>query len=186
MKIVAGVDEVGRGSLVGPVLAAAVILKKSINKKKLKDSKSLTKSKRDIIAKYIKKNSEWAIGKASIKEIEKINILNASLLAMERAIKNLKKKPALILVDGNKLPKIKNYKMRSIIKGDKKIPAISAASIIAKVTRDKMIGNLAKKIKGYNWGQNFGYGTREHLKAIKTLGATSHHRKTFSPISKIN
>ena len=75
--------------------------------------------------------------------------------------------------------------MRSIIKGDKKIPAISAASIIAKVTRDKMIGNLAKKIKGYNWGQNFGYGTREHLKAIKTLGATSHHRKTFSPICKL-
>ena len=137
------------------------------------------------MAKYIKKNSEWAIGKASIKEIEKINILNASLLAMERAIKNLKKKPALILIDGNKLPKIKNYKMRSIIEGDKKIPVISAASIIAKVARDKMIGNLAKKIKGYNWGQNFGYGTQEHLKAIKTLGVTSHHRKTFSPICKL-
>ena len=185
MKIVAGVDEVGRGSLVGPVLAAAVILKKSINKKKLKDSKSLTKSKRDIIAKYIKKNSEWAIGKASIKEIEKINILNASLLAMERAIKNLKKKPALILVDGNKLPKIKNYKMRSIIKGDKKIPAISAASIIAKVTRDKMISKLGKKFKNYYWSKNYGYGTKQHLKAIKKFGITSHHRRTFSPISKL-
>ena len=159
MKTIAGVDEVGRGSLIGPVYAAAVILDKSINKKLLKDSKSLTKSKREKLSKYIKKNSEWSLGKASIKEIEKINILQASLLAMKRAIKKLKKKPSLVLVDGNKAPEIKNYKLKSIIKGDKKIPSISAASIIAKVARDKMITNLGNKFKGYYWHQNFGYGT---------------------------
>ena len=184
MRIVAGVDEVGRGSLIGPVYAAAVILNKSINKKLLKDSKSLTKTKREVLSRYIKKNSIWAIGKSSVKEIEKINILQASLLAMKRAIKKLKKKPTLILVDGNKLPEIKNYSLRSIIKGDQKIPSISAASIIAKVTRDKMITNLGKKFKGYNWDKNYGYGTKQHLKAIKNLGVTPHHRKTFSPIRK--
>ena len=185
MKIVAGVDEVGRGSLIGPVYAAAVILNKSINRKLLKDSKSLTKSKREFLSKYIKKNSIWSIGKASVKEIEKINILQASLLAMRRAIKKLKKKPILVLVDGNKLPKIKNYNLKPIIKGDQKIPSISAASIIAKVARDKMITNLGKKFKGYHWSQNSGYGTKQHLKAIKNLGITSHHRKNFFPISKI-
>ena len=185
MKIIAGVDEVGRGSLIGPVYAAAVILSKSINKKLLKDSKSLTKSKREILSKYIKENSIWSIGRASVEEIEKINILQASLLAMKRAIKKLKKKPTLVLIDGNKLPKIKNYKLKSIIKGDLKIPSISAASIIAKVTRDKMITNLGKKFKGYSWDQNYGYGTKQHLKAIKNLGITSEHRKTFSPINKM-
>ena len=185
MKIIAGVDEVGRGSLIGPVYAAAVILNKSINKKLLKDSKSLTKSKREFLSKYIKKNSIWSVGKASVKEIEKINILKASLLAMKRAIKKIKKKPTLVLVDGNKLPEIKNYNLRSIVKGDQKIPSISAASIIAKVTRDKVITNLGKKFKGYHWDQNYGYGTKQHLKAIKNLGITSHHRKTFSPINKI-
>ena len=185
MKLVAGVDEVGRGSLIGPVYAAAVILSKDINKKLLRDSKSLSKDKREFLAKYIKKNSVWAIGKASVKEIEKINILQASLLAIKRAIKKLKKKPSLVLIDGNKLPEIKNYKLRSIIKGDQKIPSISAASIIAKVTRDKMITNLGKKFKGYYWHKNYGYGTKQHLKAIKNLGITSEHRKTFSPISKL-
>ena len=185
MKIIAGVDEVGRGSLIGPVFAAAVILNKSINKKLLKDSKKLTKPKREFLSKYIKKNSVWAIGKASVKEIEKINILQASLLAMKRAIKKLKKKPALVLIDGNKLPDLENYNLRSIIKGDQKIPSISAASIIAKVTRDKMISNLAKKFKGYYWDQNYGYGTKQHLKAINNLGITLHHRRTFSPINKI-
>jgi len=185
MKIVAGVDEVGRGSLIGPVYAAAVVLNKSINRRLLKDSKILSKSKREVLSKYIKKNSIWAIGKASTKEIEKINILNASLLAMERAVKKLKKKPVLVLVDGNKLPEMKNYKLKSIIKGDQKIPSISAASIIAKVTRDKMITNLAKNYKGYYWDQNYGYGTKQHLRAIKNLGITRHHRKTFSPINKV-
>ena len=184
MKIIAGVDEVGRGSLFGPVYAAAVILNKSINKKLLKDSKSLSKSKREILSKYVKKNSIWSIGKVSVKEIDKINILQASLLAMQRAIKKLKKKPSLILVDGNKIPKMKNYNMKSIIKGDQKIPSISAASIVAKVTRDKMITNLGKKYKGYFLDKNYGYGTKQHIKALKKLGITSEHRKTFSPISK--
>jgi len=185
MKIIAGVDEVGRGSLVGPVYAAAVILNKSVNKKILKDSKKLSKSKREIIAKHIKKNSVWAIGKASVKEIEKINILHASLLAMKRAIIKLKKKPTLVLIDGNKLPRLKNYKLNSVVKGDQKIASISAASIIAKVTRDKMITILGKKFKDYHWDKNYGYGTKQHMKAIKILGITSHHRKNFSPINKI-
>ena len=185
MKIIAGGDEVGRCSLIGPVYAAAVILNKSVNKKILKDSKSLTKTKREILSKYIKENSIWAIGKASVKEIEKINVLQASLLAMKRAIKKLKKKPSLVLIDGNKLPEIKNYNLRSIVKGDQKIPSISAASIIAKVTRDKVITTLGKKFKGYYWDQNYGYGTKQHLRAIKTLGITNQHRKTFSPINKI-
>ena len=185
MKLIAGVDEVGRGSLIGPVYAAVVILNKSIDKKLLKDSKCLKKSRREILSKYIKKNSIWAIGRASIKEIEKNNILNASLLAMKRAIKKLKKKPTLILIDGNKVPIIKNYNLRSIIKGDQKIPSISAASIVAKVARDKMITKIAKKFKGYYWDQNYGYGTKQHLKAIKSLGITNQHRKTFSPINKM-
>ena len=185
MKIIAGVDEVGRGSLIGPVYAAAVILDKSIKKKLLKDSKSLSRTKREVLSKYIKKNSVWAIGVASVKEIEKINILQASLLAMKRAIKKLKKKPTLVLIDGNQVPKIKDCKLRSVIKGDQKIPSISAASIIAKVTRDKMITNLGKKFKGYNWHKNYGYGTKEHLKAIKNLGITNQHRKNFSPINKL-
>ena len=185
MKLIAGVDEVGRGSLIGPVYAAAVILKKSVDPKILKDSKVLSKKKREYLFNYIKKNSIWAIGKASLKEIEQLNILNASLLAMKRAIKKLKKKPSHVLIDGNKLPELKNYKLKSIIKGDQKIPSISAASIIAKVTRDKMISNLSKKFKGYSWQKNFGYGTSQHLKAIKVLGITKHHRKNFSPINRL-
>ena len=185
MKIIAGVDEVGRGSLIGPVYAAAVILNESVNSNILKDSKTLTKKKRGVLFNYIKKNSIWAIGKSSVREIDKINILKASLLAMKRAIIKLKKKPSQVLIDGNKVPDLKNYNLRSIVKGDQKIPSISAASIVAKVTRDKFIKTLAKKNKGYNWDQNFGYGTKQHLKAIKKLGVNKHHRKTFSPISKL-
>ena len=183
MKILAGVDEVGRGSLIGPVYAAAVILNKTINEKLLKDSKSLSKIKREELFFYIKKNSIWAIGQASVEEIEKINILHASLLAMKRAIIKLKKKPSLVLVDGNKLPDLKNYKLEYVIKGDQKIPSISAASIIAKVSRDKFITQLSKNFCNYGWDTNSGYGTKEHLKAIKKFGITRYHRKTFSPIS---
>ena len=184
MKILAGVDEVGRGSLIGPVYAAAVILNKSINIRILKDSKTLSQKKRKELNFYIKKNSIWAIGQASIKEIEKINILHASLLAMKRAIIKLKKKPSLVLIDGNKLPTIKNYNLKYVIKGDQKISSISAASIIAKVSRDRFITTLSKKFKKYGWDTNFGYGTKEHLGAIKKYGITKYHRKTFSPISK--
>ena len=185
MKILAGVDEVGRGSLVGPVYAAAVILNTSINKKLLKDSKILTKKKREELYFYIKKNSIWAIGQASVKEIEKINILQASLLAMKRAIIKLKKKPSLVLIDGNKLPNLKNYNLKYVIKGDQKITSISAASIIAKVSRDKFITTLSKKFNNYGWNTNSGYGTKEHLRAIKKFGITKYHRKTFSPISNL-
>ena len=185
MKIIAGVDEVGRGSLIGPVYAAAVILNKSINKKLLKDSKTIVKNKRKSLSDYIKKNSIWAIGKASVNEIEKINILKASLLAMKRAIKKLKKKPTHVYIDGNKLPILKDFNLKAVVNGDQTIPSISAASIIAKVARDKFITALAKKNKGYHWDKNFGYGTKKHLKAIKSLGITIHHRKTFSPINKI-
>ena len=185
MKILAGVDEVGRGSLIGPVYAAAVILDKSINKILLKDSKSLTKDKREELDKYIRKNSMWAIGQASIKEIEKINILHASLLAMKRAIIKLKEKPSLVLIDGNKLPDLKNYELKYVIKGDQKIPSISAASIIAKVSRDKFITKLSKQFNNYGWDTNSGYGTKEHLRAINKFGITMYHRKTFSPICNI-
>jgi len=183
MKILAGVDEVGRGSLIGPVYAAAVILNKTINKKLLKDSKSLSRLKREELYSYIKKNSIWAIGQASVKEIEKINILHASLLAMKRAIIKLKKKPSIVLIDGNKLPDLKNYNLEYVIKGDQKIPSISAASIIAKVCRDRFITKLSKQFNNYGWDTNSGYGTKEHLRAIKKFGITKFHRKTFSPIS---
>ena len=181
-KIIAGVDEVGRGSLVGPVYAAAVILEKKIDKKKLIDSKKLSKKNREILDLYIKKNCTWAIGSASLKEIEKHNILNASLLAMKRAIKKLKKKPQLVLIDGNKLPKIDNYNLKNIIKGDQKIPEISAASIIAKVSRDRLVSKMSKKFKKYFWDKNSGYGTKDHVKAIKKFGITKYHRRTFQPV----
>ena len=184
-SFIAGVDEVGRGSLVGPVFAAAVILKKKLNKKKLKDSKKLTKKNREILEKHIKKNSHWSIGSASLKEIEKLNILNASLLAMKRAIIKLKIKPKQVLIDGNKVPKIKNYNLKYVIKGDEKIPEISAASIIAKVSRDRLITKMSKKYIKYFWNKNAGYGTKDHLEAINKFGVTKHHRKTFQPIHNI-
>ena len=184
-KIIAGVDEVGRGSLVGPVFAAAVIFKKNVDKKKFKDSKQLSKKERNILEKYVKKNCIWSIGSASLKEIEKLNILNASLLAMKRSIKKLKFKPAMTLIDGNKLPDIIDYKLKCVVKGDQKIPEISAASIIAKVARDRLITKMSKKFTKYAWDKNAGYGTKQHLTAIKKFGVTKHHRKTFGPIHNI-
>ena len=184
-KIIAGVDEVGRGSLIGPVYAAAVILKKNIRKKEIKDSKKLTKIEREKLAKFIKKNSTWAIGSASVKEIEKLNILSASLLAMKRAIKKLKVKPNLVLIDGNKSPELNNYLIKTIIKGDQKIKEISAASIIAKVSRDKLMLKMSESFKKYKWDSNAGYGTRDHINAIRKYGVTRFHRKTFNPIHNI-
>ena len=184
-KIIAGVDEVGRGSLVGPVYAAAVILNKKVDRKKIKDSKKISKKKREIMNNYLKKNSVWSIGSASLKEIDKLNMLNASLLAMKRAVKKLKKKPEIVLIDGNKLPKIYNYKLKNIIKGDEKIPEISAASIIAKVSRDRLVSRLSKKFKNYYWEKNSGYGTKDHIRAIRKFGVTKYHRKTFQPIYNI-
>ena len=184
-KVIAGVDEVGRGSLVGPVFAASVIFKKNVDKKKIIDSKKLSRNQRILLEKYIKKNSIWTVGSASLKEIEKLNILNASLLAMKRSIKKLKSKPSLIMIDGNKLPIMSGYKLKSIIKGDEKVAEISAASIIAKVSRDRLISKMSKKFTKYAWNRNSGYGTKEHLIAIKKFGVTKHHRKTFGPIHNI-
>ena len=181
----AGVDEVGRGCLAGPVFAAAVILNKNIDTKNIKDSKKLSFKKRFFLSQYIKKNSIYALGIATVEEINKINILNASLLSMKRALSKLSTKPTLAYIDGPFAPKL-NMKFRTFIRGDEKIKSIAAASIIAKVSRDLFMIKLSKKYPKYCWHKNFGYGTKQHLKALKKLGITKHHRKTFSPISKIN
>ena len=184
-KLIAGVDEVGRGSWIGPVFSAAVILKKNINKNLLKDSKKIPAKERKQLANYIKKNSFYSISKASIKEIDKLNILQATLLSMKRAINNLKHKPNIILIDGNHAPKNLGYQYKTIVRGDEKIPAISAASIIAKVARDRYIARLAKNYISYGWHTNFGYGTKKHLGAIYKFGVTNHHRKSFKPMHNI-
>ena len=182
--ITAGVDEVGRGCLAGPVVSAAVVLKKSINLNLLKDSKKISFNKRGEISEHIKKNSYYALGIASVEEILNLNILQASLLSMKRAIEKLEIKPAITLIDGNFAPRgLKNYK--TIINGDEKIKVISAASIIAKVYRDKFMIRLSKKFSNYAWDRNFGYGTKAHFEGLKKFGVTSHHRKGFKPIHKI-
>ena len=181
----AGVDEVGRGCLAGPVFAAAVILKNNINIKGIKDSKKIPFKKRILLSKYIKKNSIYAVGSASVEEIYKINILNASLLSMQRALKKLKHKPSIAYIDGPFAPKNIKMKCKTFIKGDEKITCIAAASIIAKATRDLFMIKLAKKYPKYSWNKNFGYGTVDHLNGIKKYGITEHHRKKFKPIHKI-
>ena len=182
--ITAGVDEVGRGCLAGPVVSAAVVLKKSINLNLLKDSKKISFNKREEVSEHIKKNSYYALGIASVEEILNLNILQASLLSMKRAIEKLKIKPGITLIDGNFAPRgLTNYK--TIINGDEKIKVISAASIIAKVYRDKFMIRLSKKFSNYAWDRNFGYGTKAHFEGLKKYGVTSHHRKGFKPIHKI-
>ncbi len=183
-KIIAGVDEVGRGCLAGPVVSAAVILKKGVQIKNLKDSKKLTFEQRIEVSKNIKKNSFFSIGVASVKEIEKLNILQASLLSMKRAILSLSRKPDLILVDGIFAPQVFN-KCKTVIKGDEKIKCISAASILAKVYRDKIMIKMSKKYKNYSWNKNFGYGTKQHILGLKKFGLTTMHRKNFEPIHKM-
>ncbi len=182
--ITAGVDEVGRGCLAGPVVSAAVILKKGINLNLLKDSKKISFKKREEISEHIKNNSYFAIGIASVEEILNLNILQASLLSMKRAIKKLAIRPGLTLIDGNFAPRgLKNYK--TIINGDEKIKVISAASIVAKVYRDKFMIKLSEKFSYYAWERNFGYGTKAHLDGLKKFGVTVHHRKGFKPIHKM-
>lgn len=181
----AGVDEVGRGCLAGPVFAAAVILNNNINMKDIKDSKKIPFKKRILLSRYIKKNSTYAVASASVEEINKINILNASLLSMHRALKKLKYKPSIAYIDGPFAPKNVNMKCKTFIKGDEKITCIAAASIIAKATRDLFMIKLAKKYPKYNWNKNFGYGTIDHLQGLKKYGVTNHHRKKFKPVHKI-
>ena len=182
--ITAGVDEVGRGCLAGPVVSAAVVLKKSVNLNLLKDSKKISFNKREEVSEHIKKNSYYALGIASVEEILNLNILQASLLSMKRAIEKLEIKPGITLIDGNFAPRgLTNYK--TIINGDEKIKVISAASIIAKVYRDKFMIRLSKKFSNYAWDRNFGYGTKAHFEGLKKFGVTSHHRKGFRPIHKI-
>ena len=182
---ISGVDEVGRGCLAGPVFAAAVILSKNINTNDIKDSKKVTFKNRILLSNYIKKNSIFAIGMASVEEIEKINILNASLLSMKRALNKLKTKPTIAYIDGVFFPKNLNIKCKTFIKGDQKIKCISAASIIAKTARDLFMINLSKKYPEYGWQKNFGYGTKHHLLNLKKYGITKHHRKKFKPIHNI-
>jgi ribonuclease HII len=182
--ITAGVDEVGRGCLAGPVVSSAVILKRSTNLSILKDSKKITFRKRIEIAEHIKLNSIYAIGMASVKEILNLNILQAALLSMKRAIDKLSVKPELSLIDGNFAPKgLTNFK--TIINGDEKVKSISAASIIAKVYRDQLMIKLSEKFQNYAWERNFGYGTKAHLEGLRKFGITSHHRKGFKPIHKM-
>lgn len=182
--ITAGVDEVGRGCLAGPVVSAAVVLKENIELKLLKDSKKISFNRRLIIAKHIKLNSYYSVGVASVEEILNLNILQASLLSMKRAIDKLSIKPKLILIDGTFAPNgIKNYK--TIINGDEKIKCISAASIIAKTYRDLLMIKLSEKFGNYAWERNFGYGTKAHMDGLKKFGITSHHRKGFKPIHKM-
>ena len=182
---IAGVDEVGRGCLAGPVFAAAVILNNNINTKNIKDSKKIPFKKRILLSKYIKKNSIYAVGSASVKEINKINILNASLLSMQRALKKLKHKPSIAYIDGLFAPKNVKMKCKTFVKGDEKITCIAAASIVAKAARDIFMIKLAKKYPKYSWNKNFGYGTTDHLQGLKKYGITKHHRKKFKPIHKI-
>ena len=182
---IAGVDEVGRGCLAGPVFAAAVILNKNIDIKNIKDSKKIPFKKRILLSKYIKKNSIYAVGTASVKEINKINILNASLLSMQRALDKLKLKPSIVYIDGLFAPKGLKIKHKTFVKGDEKITCISAASIVAKATRDLFMIRLGLKFPKYKWNKNFGYGTTEHLNGIRKYGITKHHRKNFKPIHNI-
>ena len=179
MKLVAGVDEVGRGCLAGPVIAAAVILRKNIPG--LKDSKKLSKKKREELSLIIMQNSYFSFGSSSPKEIAKINIHQASLLAMKRAILNLSVEPGKILIDGIHKPDL-NTDTQTIISGDSYIDEISAASIIAKVYRDNLMMQFDKEYPNFYFSSHMGYGTKMHKAAIKKYGITPIHRKTFKGV----
>jgi ribonuclease HII len=178
--IIVGIDEAGRGALVGNVVASAVILPKDFYLAGLTDSKKLNATKREYLYKVISQKCKWAIGEATNIEIDKINILQASLLAMERAVKNLNTRYDNALVDGIHCPNINNCK--AIVKGDLTEPVISAASIVAKVTRDKQMLLLDKTYPEYNFSKHKGYATKNHIKAISDFGYTKFHRKSFAPI----
>ncbi|PPD43016.1 MAG: ribonuclease HII [Methylobacter sp.] len=180
--MIAGVDEAGRGPLAGPVFAAAVILNPQKPIVGLADSKTLSASKRESLAGLVKQNAlSWFISSASVEEIDALNILQATLLAMQRAVDGLSLQPNEVLVDGNRLPKL-TMPAQAIVKGDSKIQAISAASILAKVERDKLMDSYHQLYPDYAFHQHKGYGTAQHLAEIQQYGFLDIHRKTFNPL----
>lgn len=191
--IVAGVDEAGRGPWVGPVVAGcAVFLKRDVNPillENLNDSKKLSKKKREMLYELIheeakKGNMCIGIGLATAREIDDINILNASFLAMKRAILAMSVKPDMVLVDGNREPKDFGVSVQAVIKGDAKSYSISAGSILAKVYRDKLMEEMAKTYSGYGFEKNAGYGTKAHIEGLKKYGVTPEHRQSYAPIKE--
>ena len=179
-KIEVGCDEAGRGCLAGPVVAAAVLLPGNFKNSLLNDSKQLSKKNRESLEIIIKKEAiSFGIGIVSPQEIDEINILNASFLAMHRAIDKINGKYELLLIDGNRFNKYKNTEHKCIIKGDAKYLSIAAASVLAKTARDKIMKELSEEIPQYSWATNQGYPTKKHRKAIKEFGANIHHRKSF-------
>lgn len=178
-RLIAGVDEVGRGPLAGPVVAAAVILLRPV--KGLADSKILCAEERERLAGLLRPRARIGIGAASVAEIDRLNILQASLLAMRRAVLRLGCVPELALIDGNKAPELP-CPVQTIVDGDALVPAISAASIVAKVTRDRLMRRLATRYPGYGWDTNVGYATSAHRQAIWQLGICCHHRRSFTAI----
>lgn len=180
--IVAGVDEAGRGPLAGPVFAAAVILNPMRPIAGLADSKILSESKRDSLYIIIKEAAlSWSIGEASVEEIDEFNILQATLLAMQRAVEGLHIQPDEVLVDGNRLPKL-SMPAQAIVKGDSKVQAISAASILAKVERDKLMVDYHQHYSDFSFHVHKGYGTKQHLAEIERFGFLAVHRRTFNPV----
>ena len=179
----AGCDEVGRGCIAGPVVAASVIFPNNYSNESIKDSKTISPKKRILIEKEIKSSAiAWSVSEIDNKRIDKENILNASISAMHAALENLRVIPKYIIVDGNKFKKYKNTEHRCIIKGDSKYLSIAAASIIAKNYRDKLMKKLSEKHNQYDWHKNFGYPTKSHRDAIKKFGITELHRKSFKLI----
>jgi len=180
LKFEVGCDEAGRGCLAGPVVAAAVILGEDFNNSIINDSKKLSEKKRNELRIYIEENAlAWAVGIVSPQEIDEINILNASFLAMHRAIDQLKTPLDLIVVDGNRFNPYKEIPHETIIKGDGKYMNIAAASILAKTYRDEIMENLDSQFPNYNWKQNKAYPTKAHRDAIAQFGVTPHHRMSF-------
>jgi ribonuclease HII len=182
---VAGVDEVGRGPLAGPVVAAAVILDPERPIEGLADSKKLSEKRREALDLTIRAQALcWALGRAEPEEIDRINILQASLLAMQRAVAALSTQPGLALVDGNRAPQLA-CRVRTIIGGDASEPAISAASIIAKVARDREMVELDARYPGYGLAKHKGYPTKQHLQGLEMLGVSPIHRRTFAPVKRL-
>lgn len=182
--LIAGVDEAGRGPLAGPVVAAAVILDPMRPIDGLRDSKKLTEASRERLAAEIKERAlDWSVAHATVEEIDELNILQATMLAMKRAISGLTVRPSLVLVDGNRVPRI-DLPVNAIIQGDDKIAAISAASIIAKTTRDHWLEELDERYPEYGFAKHKGYGTKEHLEALAKYGPLPVHRKSFGPVKQ--